>query len=263
MIAGGGRFPVILIEAARKCGVKQIVCIGFPGQTAPTLGEHVDRIFWMEIGQLGKVIKTFKREGVKEAVFAGSISPNLVVRKLKLDLRMLSLAARVRDRKAETVLKAIGEEFVKDGIELIDSTSFLRPLLPDAGVLSKRAPDKRESRDIEFGWAVAKKVADIGIGQTIVVKNGAVGAVEAMEGTSKAIARGGDVGGSGSVVIKVAKPGHDMRFDVPVIGPETIRTMAKSRATAIVVEAGKTLLLDREEALQEAAASGIAVVARA
>lgn len=262
LIAGGGRFPALLADSARKCGVKEIVSIGFPGQTSPDIGEHVDRLFWLQIGQLGKIIKTLKREGVKEVVFAGSISPNLVVRKLKLDLRMIALAARVKDRTAETVLKAIGEEFARDGLEMIDPTSFLTPLLPGPGVLSRRKPKSREAKDIEFGWKIAKKMAVMGVGQTVIVKDRSIVAVEAMEGTNSAIARGGEVGGIGTVVVKVAKPGHDMRFDVPVIGPGTLRAMAESGAGAMAVEAGKTLFLDREEALVEANKRGIAIIAR-
>lgn len=262
LIAGGGRFPILLADAARRCGVREIVCVAFPGQPSQGIGEHVDRLFWLEIGQLGKIIKTLKREGVKKVVFAGSLSPNLVVRKLKLDLRMITLAARVKDRTAESVLKAIGEEFARDGLELIDSTSFLSQLLPEAGVLSMRKPDGREEKDIEFGWKIAKQMAGMGVGQTVVVKDRSIVAVEAMEGTNRTIARGGGVGGSGTVVVKVAKPEHDMRFDVPVIGPGTIRAMAASKAGAIGIEAGKTLFLDREEALKEANAQGIAVVAR-
>ena len=260
IIAGGGELPIVTAREARERGVERIEAIGFPDQTSPELEPLADGFHWIHVGQLGKLIKIFRAAGVEKAVMVGRLDPRLVVRDVKLDLRMLSLAARVRDRRPATVLSAIAGELGKEGITLIDSTTFLSSCMVPRGLLTKRRPRRGTAKDIELGTRIAKAVSGLDIGQAVAVKRGAVVAVEAMEGTDEMIRRAGHLCGPGMVVVKVARPDQDMRFDVPVVGEATIEVLAGCGAAALGLEAGRTIMLHRERLLERAETAGIAVV---
>jgi len=260
LIAGGGELPMSVARDARSQGVSRIVGVGFPGQTAPELAELVDEMNWIGVGQLGKLIRIFKKGGVSEAVMIGRIDPKLVISKVALDVRMLALAMRIKDRRPDTVLRAIADEMNKDGIRLIDSTAYLRPVLAGQGPMTGRRPDKEVEEDIKFGTAMAREIARLDIGQTVAVRKKAVVAVEAMEGTDAAIRRAGELCAGGMVVAKVSRPRQDMRFDVAVVGRETIELLALYKAAALALEAGKVIIIDKADFLKRADSSGIAVV---
>jgi len=260
VIAGGGGLAFAIAHEAREKGVERIVAIAFPGQTAAELERYVDEIHWVHVGQLGTLIKTLLRAGVTEAVMAGRLDPTLVISALRLDMRMIALAARVPDRRADTVLKAIAEEMEKDGIRLLDSTAYLSSLIADRGIMTRNKPGDGELEDIAFGAKVAREIARLDIGQTAVVKKRAVIAVEAMEGTDEAIRRGASLCPRGIVVVKVSRPMQDMRFDVPVVGERTIDLLLECDAAALALEAGRTIILDKDAAMRKADGGGIAVV---
>ena len=260
LIAGGGGLAFAIAREARDKGVGRIVAIAFPGQTSEELERYVDEIHWIHVGQLGALIKTFQRAGVTEAVMAGRLDPSLVIGKLKLDMRMIALAARVPDRRADTVLKAIAGEMEKDGIRLLDSTAYLASCIAVKGVKTRRAPGKEELEDVAFGAGMAREIARLDIGQTVVVKKRAVVAVEAMEGTDETIRRAAALCPRGMVVVKVSRPEQDMRFDVPVIGERTIDLLVEFSAAALGLEAGRTIILDRDAAMKKADGAGVAVV---
>ena len=261
LIAGGDRFPLLLARTARQMGVKEIVAVCFPGQTSPRIEEVADKTFWINIGQFGKLIKTLKNNGVRRAVMAGRIDPAIVIKKVRLDLKGLMTLPKIKDRRADSILKVVAEELEAAGVSLVDSTLYLKPVLPGAGVLSSRSPKRGEKEDIKFGWEIAKGIGKLDIGQTVVVKQKAVVAVEAIEGTDRVIRRGGDLAGPGTVVVKVCKPEQDMRFDVLTIGLKTMESLLEAGSSVLAVEAEKTLFLDREEALGKADEAGIAIVA--
>ena len=260
LIAGGGELPSIVARKAREKGVDRIVAIAFPEQTDAGLEAFVDELHWVHVGRLGKLIETLIKAGAHEAVMIGRLDPKLVIRKLRLDMRMIALAARVRDRRADTVLKAIAAELEKEGINLLDSTGYLSSCMVSRGVMTRRLPGAAESEDIEFGKAVAREIARLDIGQTVVVKQKAVVAVEAMEGTDETIKRAASLCPSGMVVVKVSRPGQDMRFDVPVVGKNTMDLLASHGAAALALEAGRTIMLHQKSVLEKADAAGITVL---
>lgn len=260
IIAGSGELPFVAAREARQKGRERIVAIGFEGQTDPALERDVDAIHWIHVGQLGKLIKLFQREGVGEAVMVGKLEPNLVIRKLRLDMRLLALAARVRSRGADAVLKAVIEEIEKEGITIVDSSRYLGSVIVPCGVLSKRPPGREEEEDIRFGLDVAREIARRDIGQAVVVKEKAVIAVEAMEGTDRMLARAGELCDEGMVVVKVSRPHQDMRFDLPVVGYHTVAALAEHRAAVLAMEADRTILLNREQVIETADRAGIAIV---
>ena len=261
MIAGGDRFPLILARTARKFGVKEIVAVCFSGQTSPQLEELVDKHIWISVGQFGRLIKTLLNHGVSRAVMVGRINPALVLTDIKFDLKGLITARKIKDRRTDSIFGVIADELKAAGIELLDSTTYLKPLMPGPGLLTGRDLTREEEKDIRFGWRIAKGVGGLDIGQTVVVKHRAVVAIEAIEGTDQTILRGGELGGAGTVVVKVSKPQQDMRFDVPVIGAGTLDTMRKAGASVLAVEAHKTLFLDREVSIEKANRSEISIVA--
>lgn len=261
IIAGSRKFPQIFAREARRGGVKRLVAVAFEGETDPAIEPLVDVVEWMKLGQLGRLIEAFQKHSVREVVMVGQIAPKNLFANLRLDLRMTMLLARLKRRNAETIFGAIGEELAKEGIQLTAHAQYLARLIPQAGVLTKRRPSREERSDFEFGWRIAKQVAALDIGQTVVVKRGTVLAVEAFEGTDAALARGGKLGQGGGVAVKVTKPGQDMRFDIPCIGCETIETLRQAGITALGLEAGKTVLLEKEELLAAASKAGIAIEA--
>jgi UDP-2,3-diacylglucosamine hydrolase len=243
LIAGNGIYPETLIAAARKGGVQRIIVAGFQDETKPELAARADVMEWFRVGQLSKMIAFFKREQVTEVIMAGQIAPKNLFN-LRPDIRTLLMLARLKERNAESLFGAIGDELAKDGITLLPATTHLEQHLATSGHIAGPAIKKRRWEDARFGHRIAKETSRLDIGQTVVVKNGTVLAVEAFEGTNETVKRGGALGRGGATLVKVSKPAQDMRFDVPVIGPETITTAADSGVDVIAVEAGRTLLLD-------------------
>ena len=246
IIAGNGVYPETFIAAARRqAPVVRLVVAAFDNETQPELGGQVEAIEWLRVGQLGKLLKFFRKEGATEAVMVGQIAPKNLF-DLRPDLRTLMLLARLKERNAETLFGGIAEELAKDGITLLPATTFLEDHLPGPGHVCGPALAKRQLADAEFGFRVAKATSALDIGQTVVVRHGTVLAVEAFEGTDACIRRGGELGRGKDVVLsKVSKPRQDFRFDVPVIGRHTLETCAAAGVCAIAIEAGRTLLLER------------------
>jgi DUF1009 family protein len=246
VIAGNGIYPETFARAARKRGVRTVVS-AFRGETREDLAELVDGMEWFRVGQLGKMIKFFVREGVTEAVMVGQIAPNNLF-ELRPDIRTIALLARLKERNAESLFGGVADELAKDGITLLPATTFLEDSLPGAGPVCGPRLDAKDLEDAEFGFRIAKEISRLDIGQTVVVREGTVLAVEAFEGTNACIRRGGELGkGKKIKLVKVSKPKQDFRFDVPVVGPATLETCAEAGISAIVIEAGKTLLLAPEE----------------
>ena len=258
MIAGNGIYPATFAKAARARGVGRLAAAAFQGETEPTIEELADAVKWVRVGQLSKMINFFKAEGVSRAVMVGQIAPKNLF-DLRPDMRTLMLLGRLKERNAESIFAGIGEELAKEGIELLPATTYLDHLLAAPGHVCGPKPDKRLPDDAAFGFKIAKETSRLDIGQTVVVRKGTILAVEAFEGTNASIKRGGELGGGKAVVVKVAKPAQDLRFDVPCIGPETITAAADSGVTAIVVEAGCTLLLGKEEVERLATERGVTV----
>jgi UDP-2,3-diacylglucosamine hydrolase len=267
LIAGNGRFPCLVLEAAHALG-RPVTVVAIKDEAEPPLVAAAQArgatLHWVSLGQLGKVISVLKGAGVTEAVMAGQVKHVKIFTDFMPDLTLLSVVRKLTSKNTDSLIAAVADVMQEKGIGLLDSTAFLAPLLAASGVLTRRAPDERERADLEFGYAQADAIAGLDIGQTIVVKDRAVVAVEAMEGTDATIARAGQLAGAGTVVVKVAKPKQDMRFDVPVVGVPTIAAMRAAGATALTVDAGRTLLIDGPAAVVAAAdEAGIAVVGRA
>jgi DUF1009 family protein len=261
LIAGNGRFPLLFAQSAQKKGV-EVIAIAHTGQSLPELEQYVDKIHWIKVGQLGKLIKLLKTENIRDAAMVGGISKTLMFSNVRPDVHALSLLAKIKTMKDDVLLRAIAEEIESQGITIHNSTLFLSDLLSPSGCLTKRKPNKQENSDIAFGWETAKTIGKLDIGQSIIVKDQVVVAVEAIEGTDEAIKRAGKLGkGKGLVVIKVSKPQQDMRFDLPAIGPQTIITMREAGGSVLAIEAGKTLLIDKDELIKKANERGIAIVA--
>lgn len=260
LIAGNGRFPTMVLEGARAQGI-EIAVAAIKEETSPDVEKLASRVEWIGVGQLGKMLNFFKRENVTHAIMAGQVKHHQIFRLNALpDLRMVKMLARLATKNTNSLLGAVASELAGEGITLVDSTTFLDKFLATEGVMSKRAPNKEERADIEFGLGIAKEIARLDIGQTIAVKDQAVVAVEAMEGTDAVILRAGEITRNRSfVIVKVAKPNQDMRFDVPVIGIPTLEMMKKAGATAIHITAKKTLLFDKEELLDLADKYRIAI----
>jgi len=260
LIAGNGIYPETFVQAARKAGVRRLVAAAFVNETRPALADKVDAMEWFRVGQLSKMINFFVKQEVRQVVMVGQIAPNNLF-DLRPDLRMLMMLARLKQRNAETLFGAISDELAKDGITLLPATTFLEDLMPVPGHVAGPVIKKRRWEDAGYGFKIAKESSRLDIGQTVVVKNGTVLAVEAFEGTNEAVKRGGALGRGGATMAKVSKPGQDMRFDVPVIGPDTIRTAAAAGVDVIAVEAGMTLLLGKEELVAECVQKKVSVIA--
>ena len=261
LIAGNGQFPLLVLEGARRQGI-DVAVAAIKEETSPAIEEHASRVEWLGVGQLGRLIRFFQQEKVTHAIMAGQVRHHQIFRISALpDLRMVKLLARLPVRNTDSLIGAVADELAREGITLVESTSFLEPLLATEGVLTARAPTRQESNDIEYGLAIAREIARLDLGQTIAVKDRAVVAIEAMEGTDAVIARAGDITrGREFSVVKVAKPNQDMRFDVPVIGKPTIETMQRAGARALSVTSGKTLLFDKDELLALADKYRISVI---
>lgn len=261
IIAGNGVYPRLLADGARKAGVEKIVAAAFTDETDPVLERHVNVVEWMRVGQLGRLLKFFGNQGIRHAIMAGQIAPKNLF-DLRPDLKALMLLGKLKERNAESIFAAIADELAKIDIDLLPATTFLEDSLAQSGLIAGPKLSSREEHDVELGWNAAKEIARLDIGQTVVIKNGTIVAVEALEGTNDAIKRGGTLAGKGALIIKVSKPNQDMRFDVPVIGVETVRIAGESGVRVIAVEAGKTLLLERDAVIALANGSNMSVVAR-
>jgi DUF1009 family protein len=247
IIAGNRSLPLVLAQRARQLGTKRLVAVAFQGETNPALAPLVDDIVWLKVGQLSKMIAAFTSRGVKHCVMAGQIAPKNLY-DLRPDLRAMGVLFRLKEKNAHTVFGAIAEELKKDGVELIEATPWLKPLMPGTGFQIGPKLSTAQRADLDFGFRIAKEISRLEIGQTVVVKGGTVLAVEGFEGTDKCLARGGELAGreGGAVAVKVAKEKHDLRFDIPCLGPQTLESCASARISALAFEAGKSLLLEQE-----------------
>ena len=261
IVAGNGVYPQLIADAARKAGVEKIVAAAFTDETDPTLQQHVELVEWVRVGQLGRLLKFFRAQDIHHAIMAGQIAPKNLF-ELRPDLKALMLLGKLKQRNAESIFAAIADELAKIDIDLLPATTFLEDSLAQPGLIAGPKLSTRQEHDVKLGWNVAKQIARLDIGQTIVIKNGTIIAVEALEGTNETIKRGGTLAPEGAVIVKVSKPNQDMRFDVPVIGIETVRVAAESGVRVIAVEAGKTLLLERDAIIALANGLKTSVVAR-
>lgn len=261
LIAGEGKYPQIVAREASERSVT-VCAVALNGITAPGLEKYADKIFWMNIGQLGKLIKTFKNEGVTEVVMAGKTPKTLMFSEIKPDFRAAALFFRLKNRKDDSILTGVADELKKEGIILQNSTYYISSMMAKKGVLTKKIPTKNEFKDIEFGWEIAQEMGRLDIGQCVVVKDQAILAIEAIEGTDEAIKRGGILGGKGSVAVKVSKPNQDMRFDVPAIGLETVKSLMEAGTSVLAIEAEKTIIFDQEGMLKLADQAGISIIVK-
>jgi UDP-2,3-diacylglucosamine hydrolase len=259
LIAGNGRFPIIFADNARKLGY-HVSAVAHEGETEPELAGHVDRIHWIKIGQINKLIKAFKEDKVHQAVMLGGIKKTHVFTTVRPDFRTLAMATRLALWKDDDILREFAKELEQEGIAICESTFGLEGILVEQGTLTARAPSEKEWEDIRYGWDVAHDIGRLDIGQCVVIKDRVVVAVEAVEGTDGAIKRGGDLAKEGAVVVKRSKPQQDLRFDLPAVGPRTIEVMMSVKASVLAVEAGRTVLLDREIMLEKARSARIAIV---
>jgi DUF1009 family protein len=247
LIAGNRSLPLVFARQARQMGVKRLVAVAFEGETDPALAELVDDIVWLRVGQLSKMIAAFTDREVRQCVMAGQIAPNNLY-DIRPDLRAMGLLFRLKEKNAHTIFGAIADELKKDGVELIEATPWLKPLMPGPGFQMGPALSDGQREDIEFGYRIAKEVSRLEIGQLVLVKEGTVLAVEGFEGTDRCLARGGELAGKkgGAIAVKVAKENHDWRFDIPCLGPRTLETCAASKVSGLAIECGKSLLLEQE-----------------
>src|SRR5215471_13276588 len=247
IIAGNRSLPLVFAQQARRLGVKRLVAVAFDGETQPELASLVDEIVWLKVGQLAKLTGAFTDRGIKQCIMAGQIAPRHLY-DLRPDLRAMSVLFRLKEKNAHTVFGAIADELKKDGVELIEAIPWLKPLMPGAGFQLGPEPTSEQRADVEFGFRMAKEISRLEIGQTVVVKGGTVLAAEGFEGTDKCLKRGGELAGreGGAVAVKVARENHDLRFDIPCVGPQTLEKCAASRIHVLAFEAGKSLLLEQE-----------------
>jgi DUF1009 family protein len=266
LIAGNGRFPFLVLDAARGAGY-DVTVIAIKEEAFPDLESVAARppaapLHWISLGQLGKCISLLKSAGISQAVMAGQVKHTKLFADIVPDMTLLGVVMRLKSKNTDAIISGIADVLRDNGIELVNSTAFLTPLLAKEGVLTARAPTADERADLEFGYRIADSIAGLDIGQTIAVKSAAVVAVEAMEGTDMVIARAGQLAGSGARIIKVAKPNQDMRFDVPVVGVPTIEVMKEAGATLLSVDADRTLMIDGDAIIKAADQAGITIVGR-
>lgn len=261
IIAGEGKFPLMVLEGAKKEGY-EVAVAGLKNMASPDLEKVADVFTWVSIGEVGKLVKFLTTNNVRKALLAGRVKHFTIYKDFFPDSVTIFLLTQLKDKKPTSIFKKLSEYLSSKGIELIDSTVFLSNLLPNEGVLTKNKPSRKALEDIEFGWKIAKNIAGMDIGQTIVVKDKAVIAVEAMEGTDETLRRAINIGGDGIVVIKVSRPQQDMRFDVPVVGLSTVKILSEVKNPVLCIEASKTLFFDMEESIKFADERGIVILAR-
>jgi UDP-2,3-diacylglucosamine hydrolase len=261
IIAGNGAYPRLLAQAARASGVRKIAAVAFDGETDPVVADLADEVCWLRVGQLGRMLATLRDWKISRAIMAGQIAPRNLF-DLRPDWRALLLLGKLKRRNADSIFSAIGAELEQIGVTLLPATTFLEGSLARDGLMAGPKLSRRQEQDVILGQQIAKQIASLDIGQTVVVKNGTVLAVEAFEGTNEAIRRGGITGGGKAVAVKVSKPKQDMRFDVPVIGVDTIRIAEESKVSVFAVEAGRTLLLEIEKVIEAATQANVSLLGR-
>ena len=258
LIAGNGRFPLLVARGARRAG-RRVVAVAIREETSPELEREVESLHWVGLGQLGRCIQVLHAAGAREAVMAGQVKHRRIFEGIVPDLKLLSVLARLAVKNTDSLIGGVAQALEREGIRLLSSVALLADQMATPGRMTPRSPSAAQRRDIAYGQKIAKTLAGMDLGQTVAVKDRAAVALEAMEGTDEVIRRAGRIAGPGVVVVKVAKPGQDMRFDVPVVGPGTLEAMREVRAGALAIESGATLLIDREGFLAQAANDGVAV----
>lgn len=259
LIAGGGQFPLLFAAAAKERG-RKVIAVCHQNETATELADRVDDVCWVKLGQLGKIIKFFHSRGVQETVFCGTITKTRIFKNILPDLKGLSLWNKIDTKLDDAILRAVACALEDEGIKVLASTCYLEHLFFPKGVLTRKKPSKEQVKDIRFGWKIAREVGRLDIGQCVVVRGRSVLSVEAIEGTDAAIKRGGELAGSGAVVVKLKKPGQDFRFDLPATGTKTIETLAAVNGDVLAVEAGQSLIFDCDSMVAAANRAGIVVV---
>lgn len=259
IIAGSGLYPTVFAQAARNEGVSRLVVLAFPGETDPGIEPFVDQVTWVPVGHLRALLDALRSSGAKMAVMVGQITPQNLF-SMQADDDMRRLLATLPERNAHSIFGALAEAVHGAGVKLAPASTFMESTIPGVGVLSERPPTPAELADIRLGFKVAKATSELDIGQTVVIKAGTVLAVEAFEGTDETITRAGKLAGAGSVVVKVAKASHDMRFDIPVIGMTTFARLERAQAATLALEANRTIILERETAVAEANRLGISLI---
>jgi len=261
LIAGNGQFPFLVLDAARDQGIEMAV-IAIREEASPELEKVAKRLHWVSLGELSRTLDLLHEEGVTRAVMAGQVKHNKIFSSIRPDWKLAKLLLSLPLKNTDSLIGAVAKVLESEGVQLVDSTSFLKPLVPAPGVLTRRAPNEHEAADIAYGREIARQIAGLDLGQTVVIRDRACVAVEAMEGTDETIERAARLAGDASLVlVKVSKPRQDMRFDVPVIGLKTVEVMQRCRVTALAMDAGRTLLFDRARVLEAADAAGIAIEA--
>jgi len=266
LIAGNGRFPILFAQSAKAKGVN-LIAVAIEDEASPEIEKYVEKLYWVGVAKIGKLIKTLKDENIDKVVMAGGLTKSHIHSKfkhlkLRPDLRAINMwYKKLRSKHDHSILEAVAEELAEDGIQLISSIDYVGHLIAEKGCLTKREPSDKEMSDIEFGWRIAKEIAGMEIGQCIVVKDKIVLAVEAIEGTDETIKRGGKLGRGKVVVIKLSKKGHDPRFDLPAIGTETIHCLNEAGVSTLAIEAEKTLILDKEDTVKLADRNKISIIA--
>lgn len=262
IIAGSRNLPLLVAQEARKAGVQRITAIAFEGETDPAITSLVDSVTWLRVGQLSKMVSAFRKEGVERCVMAGQIAPKNLF-EIRPDLRAMMMLFKLKEKNAHTIFGAIGDELAKEGITLIEATPWLKPAMPQSGFQIGPKLSKEQQEDADYGFRIAKEISRLEIGQMVVVKEGVVLAVEGFEGTDQCLTRGGSLAGSkgGAVAVKVAKKNHDMRFDIPCIGAQTVRICQEAGVKVLAFEAGKTIILERREMEEMVARKGPAILA--
>jgi len=259
LIAGNGKLPELVARNIRAAG-HRVIAIGHLGETKKGLQSCADILKWVHIGELGKIIDFFLEEGVERALLIGGVSKKHFFSQARPDGRAIKVLSRLRDKKDDAILRGIAEEIESEGIRVGSPVPFLRDSMAQRGCWTERKPTPREEKDLRFGWPIAKRVGSLDVGQTIVVKDQIVLAVEAIEGTDETIRRGGFLGRGDVMVIKVCKPKQDLRLDLPVVGPETVKTLQEAGASALAVEAGKTIVVDKERVIGQADRNGLCLL---
>jgi UDP-2,3-diacylglucosamine hydrolase len=258
LIAGNGRFPFLVAAAARRAG-RPVVAVAIREEAAPELEREVDQLHWVGLGQLGRCIEVLKGAGVHEAVMAGQVKHRQIFSDVVPDLKLMALLARLAFKNTDSLIGAVAETLEGEGIRLLSSIALLGDQMATAGAMTRRGPSRDERKDIDYGRRIATALAGLDLGQTVVVKDRAAVALEAMEGTDEVIRRAGRLAGPGTTVVKVAKPRQDMRFDVPVVGPATLEAMREAGASVLALDAGKALLIDKDTFLRVAERDGVKV----
>lgn len=260
LIAGGGQFPILFSKKAAKKGY-QVFAVGFTSETDPELEDLVEELNWLYLGQVSKLIKYFRHHHIREAVLLGSIEKTSIFKDIRPDFKALSFIAKTARTHDDSILTSFADLLLKEGVKILPSTFLLPELISPRGCWTKRKPDKAEKKDISQGWTLAKKIGALDIGQCIVISNGTILAVEAIDGTDATIRRGGLLShGNGAVVVKLSKPSQDLRFDLPSSGSQTIEIMHESGARVLVLEAGKSISFDREQMISLADRYGISIL---